>query len=305
MESFFRYISYIDLYENNNKIKNTGFLRWKYQNQTHNIELHIKDANNLYGNFKIEEKKTGSIFGIIKLDQGIGSYNKIFSSVSDSDAIYVNTENSQIRMNEIQGFYIWLDAIHYLFVPINLPIEKLKTSSTYSELPIHSETETASKNNLNETNILESNEDSFKNTFSDLPLVTKKTDNNFIEDIKILEPLHEDKWQQLNKKYPKVHPFSNNSCFLSIKPDDFIILQKAYQKLVQNSFLLHGYYNYGHLILGKLTEEENAPFYIGVPGVYYDREKQAAQMFGFIGFESTEQPVQAGSYGYYMIEVMI
>ena len=59
------------------------------------------------------------------------------------------------------------------------------------------------------------------------------------------------------------------------------------------------------MILGKLSEDEEAPVYIGVPGVYYEREKQAAQVFGFAGFESTEQPVQAGSYGYYMIEVEI
>ena len=51
--------------------------------------------------------------------------------------------------------------------------------------------------------------------------------------------------------------------------------------------------------------KKTAPIYIGVPGVYYEREKQAAQMFGFVGFESTEHPVQSGSYGYYMIEVEI
>ena len=123
--------------------------------------------------------------------------------------------------------------------------------------------------------------------------------------IKIIEPIHEDKWQELCKKYQKVHPFPSNKVFLSIKPEDFIILQQEYQKLVNNSFLLHGFYNYGHMILGKLSEDEEAPVYIGVPGVYYEREKQAAQVFGFAGFESTEQPVQAGSYGYYMIEVEI
>jgi len=40
-------------------------------------------------------------------------------------------------------------------------------------------------------------------------------------------------------------------------------------------------------------------------GVYYEQEKRAARLFGFVGFESTEQPVRSGSYGYYMIEVKI
>lgn len=290
MESFFRYISYIDFYNNYNKIKNVGFLRWKFQNGKHNIEMQIKDVNNLYGNFKIEEKKSGKIIGNIKLDQGMGSYTKQFSVATTSDEIYLITEDGQIDIKEVEGFYIGLKDENYLFVPIKLPIENSQESSNSM---ITSEIESASDNALIE-GIGE------KYIPEDYIEITEENDN-----LKIIEPLHEDKWQQLSKKYSVVHPFPSKVSFLSIKPEDFIILQKEYQKLVHNSFLLHGFYNYGHLILGKLAEEENAPFYLGVPGVYYDREKQAAQMFGFVGFESTEQPVQVGSYGYYMIEVMI
>ena len=52
MESFFRYISYVDFYHYDNKIRNVGFLRWKYQNEKHNIEIQVKDVNYLSGNFK-------------------------------------------------------------------------------------------------------------------------------------------------------------------------------------------------------------------------------------------------------------
>lgn len=312
MESFFRYIAYIDLYENNTKIRNAGFLRWKYQNSNHFIEVHIKDANNLYGIFKIEEKNTGNIIGNIKLDQGIGSYQRQFPSVFISDRLYLNTENNQIRIEDVQGFYIPLTSCNYLFVPIKLPIETTNKASDISEVTDLTKTESVSENVL-----IEGITDKYVTTPDTSPIFypvaetlclpeeSSKKVFDSSENMKILEPLHEDKWLQLSKKYKKLHPFSNADSFLSIKPEDFIIFQKEYQKLVQNSFLLHGYYNYGHLILGKLTEEENSPLYLGVPGVYYDREKQAAQMFGFVGFESTEQPVQAGSYGYYMIEVMI
>ena len=90
-----------------------------------------------------------------------------------------------------------------------------------------------------------------------------------------------------------------------IQRQDLSRLPRREWRLANNSFLLHGFYNYGHMILGKLSEDEKTPIYIGVPGVYYEQEKRAAQMFGFVGFESTEHPVQAGSYGYYMIEVEI
>lgn len=114
-----------------------------------------------------------------------------------------------------------------------------------------------------------------------------------------------DKWEQLNKQYPHIHPFGDAREYLSITPRDFIVLSRKYQNLVQNSFLLHGYYNYGHVILTKIRQKEGDCFYLGVPGVYFTREKQAALMFGFEGFEAgTEQAVDGG-FGYYMKQVDI
>lgn len=114
-----------------------------------------------------------------------------------------------------------------------------------------------------------------------------------------------DKWEQLNKQYPHIHPFGDAREYLSITPRDFVILSRKYQELVQNSFLLHGYYNYGHVILTRIKEKTEERFYLGVPGVYYTREKQAALMFGFEGFEAgTEQAVDGG-FGYYMKQVDI
>ena len=50
--------------------------------------------------------------------------------------------------------------------------------------------------------------------------------------------------------------------------------------LANNSFLLHGCHNYGHLILFK--EEDR--YWLGVPGIYDPKEARAAAMFGFPKF---------------------
>lgn len=50
--------------------------------------------------------------------------------------------------------------------------------------------------------------------------------------------------------------------------------------LANNSFLLHGCHNYGHLILFK--EEDR--YWLGVPGIYDPKEARAAEMFGFPKF---------------------
>ncbi|MED9903090.1 MAG: DUF6128 domain-containing protein [Lachnospiraceae bacterium] len=119
------------------------------------------------------------------------------------------------------------------------------------------------------------------------------------------EQLSDDKWEQLGRHYPRIHPFGDEREYLSITPRDFVVLSRQYQNLVQNSFLLHGYYNYGHVILTKIKEREEDSFYLGVPGVYFDREKQAALMFGFEGFEAGTDLVAEGGFGYYMKRVEI
>lgn len=351
MESFFRYVAYVDYYKKEERIRNVGFLRWKLHHGEHCIELQLKDVLYEKGTFDIKEQNTEKRIGKITIDKGIGSFVGRFPSMTASDEKYIETFDDRLYLDDVEGLVIWLDSDVYLSVPIKF--EKEKKRNKFSELKKENitnlsedkkkeerlslkneneqalmskeilakkqslsdekmqETEAASENILIE-GIEEKYEEveNIKKREERKKLKFEKVSVNNIErsleqKVKIIEPIHEDKWKQLCKEYSNVHPFPNNKVFLSIKPEDFIILQQKYQKLVHNSFLLHGFYNYGHMILGKLSEEEKAPVYIGVPGVYYEREKQAAQMFGFVGFESTEHPVQAGSYGYYMIEVEI
>lgn len=115
--------------------------------------------------------------------------------------------------------------------------------------------------------------------------------------------LQDSKWKQLWAIYPHVSPFRDEREFLSVAPGDFVILHEKYFRLVNNSFLLHGYYNYKHLILKRMEYQGKAHYYIGVPGNFYDREKQVAVMFGFESFESLREPAEAGDYGYYMMSV--
>ena len=114
-----------------------------------------------------------------------------------------------------------------------------------------------------------------------------------------------DKWEQLCMMYPEIHPFRDSREYLSIAPKDFVVLCKEYQKLVHNSFLLHGYYNYRHLILGRIRQKDVWQYYIGVPGNFYDREKMVAEMFGFEAFEGEKESASPGDYGYYMKRVEI
>ena len=116
-----------------------------------------------------------------------------------------------------------------------------------------------------------------------------------------------DKWEQLCTMYPEIHPFRDSREYLSIAPKDFVVLCKEYQKLVHNSFLLHGYYNYRHLILAKLLEPQQPPRYLlGVPGHYFSNEKYMASMFGFPHFVlARKQPQGDGRFGYWYTDIRL
>ena len=114
-----------------------------------------------------------------------------------------------------------------------------------------------------------------------------------------------DKWEQLCTMYPVIHPFGDGREYLSIAPADFVVLRQEYYKMTHNSFLLHGYYNYRHLILGRLKEENGWQYYLGVPGNFYHREKMVAEMFGFEAFEGEKDSAAPGDFGYFMKRVEI
>lgn len=117
--------------------------------------------------------------------------------------------------------------------------------------------------------------------------------------------LREDKWEQLCLIYPHIHPFRDEREYLSVGPADFVLLSEKSYRAANNSFLLHGYYSYQHLILTRVEKRGEILYYIGVPGSYYEKEKQVAVMFGFESFECEEEPARYGDFGYYMMKVCI
>lgn len=75
--------------------------------------------------------------------------------------------------------------------------------------------------------------------------------------------------------------------------------------VVNNSFLVHGYYNFKHILFGKVCENDNnTRYFIGVPGMYYNRERFMASMFGFCNFKKSHRSDYSNPYfGYWYQEI--
>ena len=127
----------------------------------------------------------------------------------------------------------------------------------------------------------------------------------------IYEEIHADKWQQLRKIYPEIHICPDAQSIL-IRPRDVVVLAAKYHELATNSFVLHSYYNYRQLLLFRYAQKDIL-YYLGVPGVYYEREQRIAQMFGFEASKTERRGCSRmrtinyirDAFGYYMKRVEI
>lgn len=70
-----------------------------------------------------------------------------------------------------------------------------------------------------------------------------------------------------------------------IQRKDLAELPRCEWRWSNNSFLLHGYYNYRHLLL----IEDGEQLKLGVPGIYHEKEANAARALGFGEFIPAER----------------
>ncbi len=75
--------------------------------------------------------------------------------------------------------------------------------------------------------------------------------------------------------------------------------------ILGNSFLIHGYYNFKHILFGRVADNDrHTKYFIGVPGIYCNRERYMASMFGFVNFKKSHRSDYANPhFGYWYQEI--
>lgn len=118
---------------------------------------------------------------------------------------------------------------------------------------------------------------------------------------------HADAFEKMIAEYPKLPMYGVTELFdcVRIHPKDIGKLDMRNWKLGVNSFLTHGYYTYQYLLLGKMRFDNGSERAIlGVPGVYSNREKYLANMFGFEQFIPIKKTgIKTGEFGYWIVEI--
>ncbi|MBD5521967.1 MAG: hypothetical protein HDR03_12255 [Lachnospiraceae bacterium] len=332
-------IVYMNLFENNIKISCVGYLKQEKKQENYNIELQVKSVPNKFtGNFPIRIQGTSGWKepGSLTINGGSGKWTGSVSEqvikaevlLSDSYRIKGESRNVQIKYSvvnaEIEG---------NKNSEVNEEIRGNKNSGTNEE--INGNKNSGANAEIKKNKDFGTNEDIKKNRHTEVNETVKENklsknntetilNQNRHSDTEIIKadlenkeplsavnnskrgsrietsPLYESKWEQLLSAYEQIHPYGDNRTYIKLEPKDFIVLRSNYQHLVNNSFLLHGFYNYRYVILGKEKD-----YYIGVPGVFYEREKMVALMFGFEAFECEGGEAEEGKFGYYLRKVEI
>lgn len=105
-------------------------------------------------------------------------------------------------------------------------------------------------------------------------------------------------WEQIRSSCHKVEDCRELGEVYRVNKGNFAVLPESMKHILQNSFLVHGLMNYGYLLLFRV-DEKAGQFGVGVPGVYYEKEKLVAEMFGFPQFWCDGKS-DNGKFGYYL-----
>lgn len=277
-----RKIRYLDYYKDGQRFKSGGFAKTEVRDDIFKLEIVMKgidcpDTNTADVLLYSDEREI--ILGKTAVKNGYGEF-------CYSTSLKNGIEGTELRYNEVRGIRILLEG-------------ETEVSCRWQEgerkVQKEEKDEAVDEGNMEERKEVETAEKD--RTTAEESETTGKQPTTIT--------LLEDKWLQLLSIYPHIKPFRDERDYLSIGPADFVLFGADSYRAANNSFLLHGYYNYRHLILTRVENRGEILYYVGVPGNYFDREKQVAIMFGFESFECGSEPAQNGDFGYYMMRVKL
>lgn len=270
-----RFITYLFCYEDGAKSKNIGFIRTDIRNNLCRMEIHIQNLGRFQGKAKAfllakEEKSEGVELGQIVMTQGRGDGAFSFSTknLMESSYDFGNVRGVGIRFgNQYYAASFWEDTSEEVFLNGKFTIW-----------------------------LKEQSKDEMKAAACEMPQKEEERPKEAKKEEKPQEPQKEENPQEQkepNKKSGNVRRIDMNG---------IRTLPKKNWYLCNNSFLLHGFYNYHYLIVKEKECEGQKRQYLGVPGYYARQERIMAMMFGFPEFEAEKEtePVEEGTFGYWL-----
>ena len=111
-------------------------------------------------------------------------------------------------------------------------------------------------------------------------------------------------WKQLQMQNEKLEfRKERNGDWIKMDIKAIRSLPKRNWYLGNNSFLVHGFFNYHYLILGREMDGDKERWYLGVPGFYQQQERVMATIFGFPEFFNSQNGAEPFGYWIHTVEM--
>ena len=296
-----RFITYMYAYENRTKGRNVGFVKVECRKDTCALEIHIRNLGRFSGKCRTYLLMDENVIGV-ELGTMIISYGQ-------GQAIYYfdrnDIEQSGYRLEQVKAVRVECGSQEFL-------------ASCWSEeagnwiaqdISAFMKSENMQADNVVNSNMAQLNNVADQNT--------NGKQNNNMPHSSVYNPARANQQEsnaQLNPGYCNSESGNlsqlENTVSQSPQPQidriDLADIRRLFptkQYYANNSFVIHGFMNYSHLIV----KTEDNKKYLGVPGIYEKPEEMMAKLFGFTEFvdEKTHSESQTeGAFGYWLSQAL-
>ena len=310
-----RFITYMYAYENRTKGRNVGFVKVECRKDTCALEIHIRNLGRFSGKCRTYLLMDENVIGV-ELGTMIISYGQ-------GQAIYYfdrnDIEQSGYRLEQVKAVRVECGSQEFL-------------ASCWSEEAgnwIAQDISTFMKSeNMQADNVLQLEKGANQNTNSTMnsnlntgilqnESVQPNMAANNMPHNSVYNPARANQQESNTQFNPGYYNSESgnlsqleNTASQSPQPQidriDLADIRRLFptkQYYANNSFVIHGFMNYSHLIV----KTEDNKKYLGVPGIYEKPEEMMAKLFGFTEFvdEKTHSESQAeGAFGYWLSQAL-
>ena len=289
-----RFITYMYAYENRIKGRNVGFVKVECRKDTCALEIHIRNLGRFSGKCRTYLLMDENVIGV-ELGTMIISYGQ-------GQAIYYfdrnDIEQSGYRLEQVKAVRVECGSQEFL-------------ASCWSEEAgnwIAQDISAFMKSeNMQADNVVSNGEEQIQKNNAQMGMPHNSVYNparaNQQESNAQFNPGYYNSESGSLSQLENTASQFPQSQIDRIDLADIRRLFPTKQYYANNSFVIHGFMNYSHLIV----KTEDNKKYLGVPGIYEKPEEMMAKLFGFTEFvdEKTHSESQTeGAFGYWLSQAL-
>ena len=314
-----RFITYLYDYTGAVKGKNAGFVKVDMRGNQCRLEIHVRGLGQVTEQgiiyFIIEDSGLNGVkVGEMEILRGQGDYGTIikcnpigdspyqFGQIAGVCVTYGDHQMAASKWKEDPNLQFALQDIHIWEPPQLEPEEelqkqeKLQPKADASAAQIRQETHS-------EPVVQQLEQSASSETQQPTTSATQQTAHPTAQAV-AQETDWAKTWKQLQAQNEKLEfRKERNGDWIKMDIKAIRSLPKRNWYLGNNSFLVHGFFNYHYLILGREMDGDKERWYLGVPGFYQQQERVMATIFGFPEFFNSQNGAEPFGYWIHTVEI--